>query len=63
MEDRILAYRTWAAECLDYALRSPDESLRTAFLTMAQRWIDLADSEIKSQPIAQQQQQIQPIRK
>jgi hypothetical protein len=36
-------YRAWAAECLRLAQTETDEAARVRFLTMAQRWLDLAE--------------------
>ncbi len=58
MRDRSVAYRAWSAECLDWAQRVNDSTLRIAFLTMAQRWKELAD-EHRQGAVGQQQQQVQ----
>jgi hypothetical protein len=36
-------YRDWAAECLRLAQAEADLAMRLRFLTMAQRWLDLAE--------------------
>jgi len=59
MTDRSIAYRAWSAECLGWAQQTTDHSLRLAFLTLAQRWMDLA-KESADPVVGQQQQQIQP---
>ena len=67
---RILAarYRHRARECLEIARASPLGEKRTILLDMAQTWLRLAEEEEStsavetSQPVVQQQQQIQPIK-
>jgi hypothetical protein len=59
MSERSQLYRAWSMECLDFAQQATDNAIRLAFLTMAQRWMDLAHE--AGRPVAvQQQQQIQP---
>jgi len=41
-------YREWAAECLRLARTETDEAARVRFLTMAQRWLDLAEGRHES---------------
>ena len=41
-------YRAWAAECLRLAQTETDEAARVRFLTMAQRWLDLAEGRHES---------------
>ena len=36
-------YRGWAAECLRLAQTETDQAARVRFVTMAQRWLDLAE--------------------
>jgi hypothetical protein len=42
-------YREWAAECLRLAQTEADEATRVRFLTMAQRWLDLAEGRHESE--------------
>jgi len=41
-------YRDWAAECLRLAQTETDAAMRLRFLTMAQRWLDLAEGQGES---------------
>ena len=44
-EDRAHARRRLAAKCLSLAQQTPDLRLRASLLTMAQRWLALANAE------------------
>jgi hypothetical protein len=44
-DDRARARRKFAAECLAIAQQTSDLKLRASFLTMAQRWLSLANAE------------------
>ena len=41
-------YRQWAAECLRLAQTETDQAARVRFLSMAQRWLDLAEGQDES---------------
>jgi hypothetical protein len=74
MPDHSDGYRQAAAECLAIARSTTDPDTRFKLLTMAQRWFDMAsgshvnfdaivrdfNDQQMAQPVAQQQQQIQP---
>jgi hypothetical protein len=46
-------YRDWAAECLRLAQAEADLAMRLRFLTMAQRWLDLAEGNGAEAPLAE----------
>jgi len=49
-----------AQECLEIARAFGDRDARVTLSHIAQAWLRLADMAARGQPIAQQQQQIQP---
>jgi hypothetical protein len=70
MSERAEEYRRLAADCLTMARTASNEQTRIALIDQAQTWLRLAEEQEASQPppatparpqpVAQQQQQIQP---
>jgi hypothetical protein len=51
-DDRAIAFRMWAAECLDHAQYATDPSIHAALLMMAQNWMDLANGRSSAEHMA-----------
>jgi hypothetical protein len=70
MSERAEEYRRLAADCLTMARTTSNEQTRIALIDQAQTWLRLAEEQEASQPppatpdrpqpVAQQQQQVQP---